>query len=136
MIAALESVVGAQAARAKLRRAISIGTESNLSSSVFMDMACWLGLDVGRYETKWHFIDDRLLKRRNSIAHGSGEELVLTQDEFEGLVYDVVQLLRWFKTDIENAVSTEAFRRGSVLAYSDTGGGVGEEGGPVRVKGR
>ncbi len=136
MIAALESVVGEQAARAKLKKAVSIGTESNLSSSVFRDMACWLGLDVGHYETKWQFIDERLLKRRNSIAHGSGGELVLTQDEFEELVHDVVQLLRWFKTDIENAVSTEAFRSGSVVGFSDTGGGVGEEGGPVRVKGQ
>lgn len=111
MVAALETVVSAQTEKAKLRAGVSVETKSNLSSKVFMDVACWVGLDVRRYETRWHFIDDRLLKRRNAIAHGSGGELELTQDEFEGLADGVARLLRWFKTDIENAVSTEAFRR-------------------------
>lgn len=111
MIAALETVVGAQAERAQLRGAL-VGTEANLSSSVFRNVACWVGLDVQRYETKWHFIDECLLKRRNSIAHGSGGELVLRQGEFERLVHDLIELLRWFKSDIENAVSTRAFGKG------------------------
>ena len=110
MVAALKAVVNAQSDQAKLRT-VSLDTESNLSSKVFMNLACWVGVDVGRYETKWHFIDIRLLKRRNSIAHGSGNELELTQDEFEELASGVVDLLRWFKTDIENAVGTGAFMR-------------------------
>ena len=85
----------------------SIDTQSNLSSAVFKDIAGWIGLDPGRYSTKFKLLDESLLKRRNRIAHGS--YLELDQPAFADLVDQVVELLRWFKTDLENALATEAF---------------------------
>ena len=49
------------------------------------------------------------LKRRNRIAHGS--YLELDQSAFADLVDQIVELLRWFKTDLENALATEAFMK-------------------------
>ena len=87
--------------------ATAIDTESNLSSAAFRNIAGWIGLDVTPYETKFHFLDQSLLERRNKIAHG--EFLDVDVAAFEELVNETALLLRWFKTDIENALSTESF---------------------------
>jgi hypothetical protein len=46
-------------------------TESNLSSVVFRSLVQGLGLDyLGEYETRNAFIDEKLLRGRNQVAHG------------------------------------------------------------------
>lgn len=92
---------------AKLPLKEAVDTESNLSSSVFQNIAGWIGVDATRYETKFHFLDQSLLERRNRIAHG--EYLDVDSHAFEGLVDETILLLRWFKTDIENALATRAY---------------------------
>ena len=112
VIAALEAILDRQDDRANFSGRPSWGEKlGNINSQVFMNVAHWVGLDAERYSTKWHFIDDRLVARRNAIAHGRGGGLELDRDGFEELVNGVLELLRWFKTDIENAVSTRAFQR-------------------------
>ncbi len=111
MVSALETVLCHQESQAKLGKGDLIDRRANLSFSVFADIASWIGVDVQKYEGKLHFIDDRLLVRRNKIAHGRVDPLQLDADAFEGLATGVIELLRWFKTDIENAVYTERFMR-------------------------
>ena len=42
-------------------------TTSNLSSSIFKEIVCMLGLDYNFYESKEVLIDERLLKKRNKL---------------------------------------------------------------------
>ena len=107
-VSALEEILEKER-RASFRWRRPFERTANLKSEVFTEIACWIGLDVARYEPKWHFIDDRLVARRNAIAHGRKSELELDEEGFRDLVAGVLELLRWFKTDIENAVSTRAF---------------------------
>ena len=110
-IAALEAILSEHDKPARLPIRNAVDTQSNLSSTVFSDIVGWIGLDPGRYSTKFHLLDKSLLNRRNKIAHGNYLELDVSA--FVDLVDQVVQLMRLFKTDIENALATEAFMRSS-----------------------
>lgn len=61
----------------------AVNTESNLSSSVFANIATSLGVDVNKYAAYSNLIDESLVNRRNKIAHG--EYLDLDADAFESL---------------------------------------------------
>lgn len=96
--------------RAPLPKQSVVSTKSNLSSNVFKNISNIIGVDWRRYSTRFNFIDSSLVERRNSIAHG--EFLELSHGSYRELSDDVVELLRWVKTDIENEASTGSFRRG------------------------
>ncbi len=85
----------------------AISAESNLSSTVFLNISGWIGVDPNPYSTRFVLIDKMLLERRNNIAHG--EYLTIDRPSFELLMSEVLEMLRWFKTDIENAVINESF---------------------------
>jgi hypothetical protein len=93
---------------AKVKFEESISTRSNLNSSVFLEVAATVGVQIGRYETRFQFIDKELLKRRNSIAHG--DYLDLNPSAFCDLSDEVIVLLSWFKNDIENLVALKAYK--------------------------
>jgi len=86
-----------------------ISTDANLSSTVLKQILGAIGINIARYETRFNFIDETLLKNRHAIAHGD----VLVLDKFGWITVadETIMLLRWIKTDIENAASTAAFRR-------------------------
>lgn len=113
-VTAFEAIVSELDRPARLPVRHSIDTQSNLSSAVFNDILGWLGLDSQQYSTKYHLVDESLLNRRNAIAHGS--YLELDEPAFRHLADQVVLLLRWFKTDIENAIVTEAYRKPTIQA--------------------
>ena len=87
----------------------AIDTGSNLSSSVLQEIICCIALDSSRYDAYANLIDERLLKRRNQIAHG--EFLDLDAQSWNELSGEVLALLRMFKTDIENCASTRSFKK-------------------------
>lgn len=86
----------------------TIDTKANLGSRVLRDVVGWLGLPYAPYELQEHLIDQRLLARRNTIAHGEYLDLSLT--EFEQLHAEVSALLRIFTADVLNAAATGAYR--------------------------
>ena len=109
-IAGLEAIVAGLGGPAQLPMR-GISAKSNLEAKVFQDIACWIGIDLARYEPRFRFVDSELVKRRHEIAHGSRSPLQLSGESFEELAEGVVELLRWFKTDLEEALSRKAFRR-------------------------
>jgi hypothetical protein len=84
----------------------AIETRSNLNSEVFQEIAGWIGVDTAKYETKFNLVNESLVKRRNQIAHG--EFLEIDENAFHDLVDETLLLLRWFKTDLENAIAVNS----------------------------
>lgn len=108
-VAALDFLRDQMNERATLKIESAIRTEFNLSSKVFRNIAHSIGIETAPYESRYHLIDESLLSRRNHIAHG--EHLDVDADGFRGLADEVLLLLRSFKTDIENAVSMNAYKK-------------------------
>lgn len=108
-IAAIDFLREEMENRAKLKIESAIRTEFNLSSSVFKNILMSLGLDFSKYESRFNLIDESLLKRRNFIAHG--EYLNIDALGFRALADEVLKLMRWFKTDIENAVVLKEYQK-------------------------
>lgn len=73
---------------------------SNLNYELFVDIGRMLGIDLSLADTSRHLIDDRLLKNRNSIAHG--EYLVIDSSAYNILHYEVIKLLDLFRNEITN----------------------------------
>ena len=86
----------------------AIDAESNLSSQVLLDIVTMLGLDYSPYETKAVLIDERLLKNRNSIAHG--DYLTVEADDVISLSREILEIMESFRTQIENAVALRSYR--------------------------
>ena len=95
--------------RIKLPASDAIGAQSNLSSTVFTNIVGWIGIDPTQYETRFTLIDKSLLEARNGIAHGA--YLMIDASRFDALVTEILETLRWFKTDIENAAVQQLFLR-------------------------
>lgn len=87
----------------------AITARSNLNSEVFKEIALTIGIDLDKYQSWYNWIDFTLLQRRNNIAHG----LFLGVDfrSYITLSDEVIDILRKFKTDIENSASTDKFLR-------------------------
>lgn len=87
----------------------AIDTKSNLNSEVFDAIARSLNLSVGVYQSKYNFIDESLLGRRNKVAHG--EYLDIDGDDWKEIADEVLKLLRQFKNDIENSATLERYKK-------------------------
>ena len=85
-----------------------IDTRSNLSSVLLREIIETLGLNFAPYETKAHLIDERLLRLRNTIAHG--EYLLIDQASVDELADEVVGMLEVFRTQIDNAAALGTYR--------------------------
>ncbi len=108
-IDALEFIRNGLGQKSNLKLDSAIRTESNLSSAVFENICNSVGICSSGYETKYNFIDESLLNRRNRIAHG--EYIDVNANQYRDLADEVIVLLRNFKTDIENAASLKAYKR-------------------------
>jgi MAE_28990/MAE_18760-like HEPN len=85
-----------------------VQTGSNLSSSIFREIACILGIDYSFYETKQILIDEKLLARRNNIAHG--EYLLLDKQDYLELHSQIIGMMDTFRNQIENCATCESYR--------------------------
>jgi len=84
-------------------------TTSNLSSSVFKEIVCMLGLDYSFYESKEVLIDEKLLKKRNTIAHGN--YLDIDEKEYDELHTQIITIMDNFRNQIDNCASTKQYYR-------------------------
>jgi hypothetical protein len=80
---------------------------SNLSSSVFKEIVCMLGLDYSLYESKEVLIDEKLLKKRNMIAHGN--YLDIDEEQYDELHGEIVAIIDNFRNQIDNCASTKQY---------------------------
>jgi MAE_28990/MAE_18760-like HEPN len=108
-ITALDFIIGELDGAAKINMASAINTHSNLSSKVFCNIANSLDIDTSPYDTRFNLIDKTLVDQKNAIAYG--EYLILSGPDFGILVNEVLDLMRQYKTDLQNAASLESYRR-------------------------
>jgi hypothetical protein len=109
-VAAIDFIRTCAATSANLKVKAAIDTQSNLKSEVFDNILTSIGISTTPYEARYHLMDESLLARRNRIAHGEFA-VDLDSNGWRNLADEVIQLLRDFKTDIENAASTSAYIR-------------------------
>ena len=87
-----------------------INTESNLSYIVLKDILFSLGLDSVNYELKEKLIKEKLLEKRNNIAHGEFVEFqngddAKRKEDIEELFNEIISLMELFNNQIlEHAI--------------------------------
>ena len=85
-----------------------IDTESNLSSKVLKEIIWCLNLSYEGFEIKEKIIDNKLLRKRNFIAHG--EEIETDENEIKYLKDEILNLMTLFKNKIENSAYSQSFQ--------------------------
>jgi len=84
-----------------------VRTESNLSSTVLLEILQTLGFAVSDCESKSHMLDHQLLAKRNHVAHGS--VLVVDKEEYLYLHDEILALMNLLRNYVENAAATGAY---------------------------
>ena len=95
-------------------------TESNLNYDVLSKIMSSIGLDSTSFLLEKPFIDERLLKFRNKFAHGDySYDGDLNINEAIEISKKVLELMAMFKTELENAIVAESFRRSHPAQYGE-----------------
>lgn len=84
-----------------------ISTQANLSSRVLRDILDALGLDYSDFATKEKLLDELLLKKRNTIAHG--EYLLATVGDYLEIHGQVLEMIEVFRIQVENAAALKRY---------------------------
>ena len=87
----------------------AIDTQSNLNWKALREVLCVMGVSSDEYLSKGQIIEERLVKNRNSIAHGQGVNI--DQEDYDNLHDLVVQLLDLFRNDLETAAEQGQYKR-------------------------
>ena len=99
----LEAIFNMPSSRVYMALSDAVDTQSNLNSEVFENIAYSVAIDSEKYKTKYNFIDEGLLGRRNKVAHG--EEIGVSRDIVDEALNLVLLLLKDYKDDLMNAAS-------------------------------
>lgn len=91
-----------------------IDTKSNLNSEVITELASKIGIDATPFLNEKFHIDSRLLKFRNSIAHGertdNNVELQVTKELYFELHTKIQQLMDLFEDLLSNHYEMETYK--------------------------
>ena len=88
----------------------AIETYDNLNSDVLFEILTIVGCDTAPYLTKTAFIDEKLLRHRNCIAHnGHSHDFDVT--EFPVLHAGVLTLLEQIRNDVQNSAVLRRFEK-------------------------
>lgn len=81
----------------KIDENLVINTESNLKFPILLNILYQLGLDSQCYDLKEHFIDSKLVRCRNAIAHGDNlgwDDIEETYTEIENELLGMIMLFQ------------------------------------------
>ena len=87
----------------------AVNTRSNLTYEALEDILYMLDFDASRYATKRVLIDEKLVHRRNSVAHG--EYLDIDGADYRNLQTNVLELIEWFRDDVETSAISQLYKR-------------------------
>ena len=92
-----------------------IDTKSNLNSDLFKELMNLLDLDPSIHDTSFNLIDERLLARRNGIAHGENRKrFPLDKDEYYDIHTRIVQIMDDLATQIKDAAENKSYKKDSI----------------------
>ncbi|CAM8400396.1 MAE_28990/MAE_18760 family HEPN-like nuclease [Morganella morganii] len=97
-----------QQSRARIPVRNVVDTQSNLSTTVLKEILWCLGLDYNPFESREKLIDNKLVNRRNHIAHG--QEIEIELSDFSEMADEVLGLMTTFKNQLENSTVTESYK--------------------------
>ena len=86
-----------------------IETGSNLNYQHFRRILSTIGIDCAQYQTRQAMIDERLLARRNGIAHG--DQVRPELGDYTELHDAVIDMLSKLREQIADAATAGAYRR-------------------------
>jgi hypothetical protein len=86
-----------------------IKTNSNLSYEVLREILTILDIDHAKFDAYRAFIDSQLLDARNGIAHGQYRDIDM--ELYNQLHEIVLKLIEEFKTELENKVAQQKYKR-------------------------
>lgn len=113
----VKRVRGGLAEPARFNAEELVDTQSNLNSEVLRNLTCLLGVDYSAFESKSGLLDEKLLKQRNTIAHG--QFLVVDTADYELLHTEIIWLISEFGDRVVNAATTKSFlSAGSSAGYT------------------
>jgi len=85
----------------------AINTGSNLNADRFKEIACIVNIDYSPYELKRMILDEKLLKSRNTVAHG--QYLVVDLESYLEVHDTILELMELFKNQLSNSASQSLF---------------------------
>lgn len=103
----IEEILGGLESRFSRINSDLIDTGSNLKADTVKDICVVCDVDGSHFEERKIFIDNILLRRRNSIAHGQWE--VVEENEVDDLVANTLGIMEHFRTLLENKIYTKNF---------------------------
>ena len=87
----------------------AIPPRGNLTYEALEEILQTLDFDKSRYARRRVLINEKLVHRRNSVAHG--EPLDVDREEYRDLQTGVLEMIEWFRDDIERSAVSQAYRR-------------------------
>ena len=100
--------------RVSIRWQDAITPRSNLTFEALEEILQALDFDSSRYATRRALINEKLVHRRNAVAHG--EQLDLGRADYRDLQSSVLEMIEWFRDEIETSAVAQAYRRGRTSA--------------------
>ena len=88
---------------------VIINTESNLKYEVVFNILNQLGLDKSTFELKENFIDSKLVRFRNSIAHGDNVNKCDLYDTYQELDNELLEMIQLFKNLVLSAAENQLY---------------------------
>ncbi|NRD19589.1 hypothetical protein HNV08_05985 [Winogradskyella eckloniae] len=94
--------------QSKIPKKNIINTKSNLSFNVLQEILFILDLEDSHVDSQKELIND-LVNERNYIAHG--EHTLIDYETFENFYYDIISLMEYLRTIIENNAIQEKYKK-------------------------
>lgn len=96
--------------RSKIPCESIINTESNLNSTVFINIMNIIGLSYTEYSLRFKLLDEVLLANRNSIAHGEKISHTIDEDRYFELCEKILEIIDKVSTQILNAAVQQEYK--------------------------
>ena len=102
-------LLGDLSERALIPTSNIIKTQSNLNYNILKEILSIVGIDYVQYELKEKYIDNQLLRIRNSVAHGQNPDI--NEKDFYGLYDEITTLMTSIKNDISNNAALSKYKK-------------------------
>jgi len=93
----------------KVDENLVVDTDSNLKFPILLNILQQLGLDHTSYDLKEHFIDSKLVRCRNAIAHGDILGSTDIEDAYDEIIKELLNMILLFQNLVFKAVDNQEY---------------------------